>query len=97
MLIAPVTLAALWRRGQEGWPRCFPIVQFPNAPLLVAFAGWGLAAVTDGTANDMGRAAFVAGLGVWALLELVAGVNWFRRLVGAAALVWIVVALADKL
>ena len=76
-----------------GWPRSFPIVQFPNPPLLVAFARWGLAAVTDGTAHDVGRVVFVAGLGVWALMELVAGVNWFRRLLGAAALVWIVAGL----
>jgi hypothetical protein len=27
-------------------------------------------------------------------MEVVTGVNWFRRLVGAAALVWIVVGLA---
>jgi hypothetical protein len=73
-----------------GWPRSFPIVQFPNAPLLVAFAGWGLAALTDGTAHDFGRSVFVVGLGVWALLELESGVNWFRRLVGAGTLVWIV-------
>jgi hypothetical protein len=92
-----VTIAALWRRGQAGWPRSFPIVQFPNAPLLVAFAGWGLAAVTHGTAHDVGRAVSVVGLGVWALLEVVAGVNWFRRLVGAGALVWIVAGLADNL
>ena len=97
MLIGAVTLAALWRRGQVGWPRSFPIVQFPNAPLLVAFAGWGLAALTDGAAHDVGRSVFVVGLAVWALLELVSGVNWFRRLVGAGALVWIVVGLAEKL
>jgi hypothetical protein len=92
-----VTIAALWRRGQVGWPRSFPIVQFPNPPLLVAFAGWALAAVTHGTAYDVGRSVFVVGLGVWALLELVAGANWFRRLVGAGALIWIVADLAGRL
>ncbi len=92
-----VTVAALWQRGQVGWPRKFPIVQFPNPPLLVAFAGWGLAAVTRGTAHDLGRTVFVVGLGVWALLEVGGGVNWFRRLVGAGALAWIVAALAGKL
>jgi hypothetical protein len=91
-----VTIAALWRRGQVGWPRSFPIAQFPNPPLLVAFAGWGLAAVTHGTAHEVGRSVFVVGLGVWALLEAVAGVNWFRRLVGAGALVWIVAGLAGS-
>ncbi|HMJ97438.1 MAG TPA: hypothetical protein VK486_16430 [Thermoleophilaceae bacterium] len=72
-------------------------MQFPNPPLLVAVAGWGLAAVTDGTSHDVGRSVFVVGLGVWALLEAVAGVNWFRRLVGAGALVWIAADLAGKL
>ena len=28
----------LWRRGQHGWPERFPLVQVPNAPLLVALA-----------------------------------------------------------
>ena len=92
-----MTIAALWRRGQVGWPRSFPIVQFPNPPLLVALAGWGLAAVTHGTPHDVGRAIFVVGLGVWALLEAVAGVNWFRRFVCAGALVWIVAGLGGEL
>jgi hypothetical protein len=92
-----VTLAQLWRRGQEGWPRRFPIAQFPNPPLLLAFAGSGLAAVATGTAHDVGRAIFTIGLGVWAWLETVAGVNWFRRLLGVAGLVWIVVSLTGEL
>jgi hypothetical protein len=92
-----VTVGALWRRGQVGWPRRFPLVQFPNPPLLVAFAGWGFAAVTRGTAHDVGRSVFVVGLGMWALLEAVHGVNWFRRLLGAGVLVWIVAGLAGGL
>ena len=92
-----VTIAELWRRGQRGWPRRFPIAQFPNPPLALALAGWGLAAAARGPAHDVGRVVFVAALGVWAVEEAVAGVNWFRRLLGAGALVWIVVALASKL
>jgi hypothetical protein len=92
-----VTAPELWRRGQLGWPRRFPIAQFPNPPLLIAFAGWGLAAVTDGTAHDVGRAVFTVGLSVWAWQEAVSGVNWFRRLIGVGALVWIVVDLAGRL
>ena len=95
--MSAVTVAALWRRGQVGWPRSFPIAQVPNPPLLVALAGWGLAAVTRGTTHDVGHSVFVVGLGVWALLEAVAGVNWFRRLVGAVALVWVVAGLVGKL
>jgi hypothetical protein len=89
-----VTSAELWRRGQVGWPRRFPIAQFPNAPLLLAFAGWGLAAATHGTPHDAGRVVFAIGLAVWALQEVVGGVNWFRRLLGAGALAWIIVGLA---
>jgi uncharacterized membrane protein len=92
-----VTATELWRRGQDGWPRRFPIVQFPNAPLLLAFAGSVLAAVADGTAHDVGRAVFFVGLGIWAWEEATDGVNWFRRLLGVAALVWIVASLASEL
>lgn len=86
-----MTVAELWRRGQLGWPRRFPIAQFPNPSLLLAFAGLGLAAVTRSTAHDVGRAVFLLGLAVWAVEEIVGGANWFRRLLEAAALVWIVV------
>jgi hypothetical protein len=92
-----VTIAELWRRGQVGWPRRFPIAQFPNPPLLLAFAGSGLAAAADGAVHDAGRALFVLGLVVWALEEALSGVNWFRRLLGLGALVWIAVGLAGEL
>jgi hypothetical protein len=92
-----VTIAELWRRGQVGWPRRFPIAQFPNPPLLLAFTGSGLAAVASGTAHDVGRAVFTLGLAVWGWEEVVSGVNWFRRLLGVGALVWIAVGLAGEL
>jgi hypothetical protein len=95
--MSPVTTAELWRRGQVGWPRRFPIAQFPNPPLLLAFAGWGLAAESGGTAHEVGRAVFTLGLAVWAWEEAVSGVNWFRRLLGAGALIWIVAGLAGEL
>jgi len=92
-----VTLAEVWARGQAGWPRPFPIAQFPNPPLLFAFAGWVLATVAGGDAHDVGRAVFVLGLGAWAWGEALDGVNRFRRLLGAGALVWLVVSLAGDL
>jgi hypothetical protein len=91
------TIAELWRRGQLGWPRRFPIAQFPNPPLLVGFAGLGLAAVAGGGAHDAGRVIFTVGLAVWALQEALSGVNWFRRLLGLAVLAWIAVGLAGAL
>ncbi len=92
-----MTVAELWRRGQAGWPRSFPVAQFPNPPLLLAFAGLGLAAATDHTAHDIGRAVFTIGFGVWAWEEAADGANWFRHLLGAGALVWIVARLAGEL
>jgi hypothetical protein len=92
-----VTIAECWRRGQVGWPRRFPIAQFPNPPLLVAFAGLGVAAAAGGTTHDAGRAVFTVGLSAWAWEEAVDGVNWFRHLIGVGALVWIVVRLAGEL
>ena len=59
-----MSVEELWRRGQEGFPRSFPIVQFPNLPLLLAFSGWGVAAAAQGAAHDAGRAVFTIGLGV---------------------------------
>ena len=34
------SLSEGWRRGQHGWPARFPVLQLPNAPLIVALAGW---------------------------------------------------------
>ncbi len=94
--MSAVTIAELWRRSQMGWPRRFPIAQFPNPPLLIASAGWGLAAESGGTPHEVGRAVFTLGLAVWAWEEAVSGANWFRRLLGAGALIWLVAGLAGK-
>jgi hypothetical protein len=85
------TLTNRWRRGQHGWPESFPLVQFPNAPLLVALGALLVAALTDGSVHSYARAAFYAGLSAWASGELADGVNWARRVLGAAGLVYVVV------
>ncbi len=91
-----MTVAELWRLGQRGWPRPFPIAQFPNPPLLVAFTGWGLATASGGTAHEIGRVVLTLGLAVWAYGEATGGVNWFRRLLGVGGLVWIIANLAGE-
>jgi hypothetical protein len=91
-----VTAAELWRRGQVGWPRRFPIAQFPNPSLLLALAGLAFAAATSGPAHDVGRAVSTVALAVWALQELVGGVNWFRRLLGTGVLAWVILGLATS-
>ena len=92
-----MTAAELWHRAQDGWPRRYPVAQFPNAPLLASFAGSGVAALTSGDAHDAARAVAILGLGIWAWLELTDGVNAVRRVVGAGALVWVVTGLAGQL
>src|SRR3954447_6128579 len=83
-------LRHFWRRAQHGWPAGFPVVQFPNAPLLVALGGWLVAALTDGSAHAYARATFYGGLAAWAWIELDDGTNWFRRALGAGGLVYVV-------
>jgi hypothetical protein len=91
------TLARLWRRGQHGWPASFPLVHLPNPPLLVATGGWLAAAATDGSVHDYARATVYAGISAWAWEELTDGVNWARRALGAAGLVYVVVRVGTAL
>ena len=91
------TLRSLWQRGQRGWPERFPIAQFPNAPLIVAFGGWAVAAATDGSLHDDARGTFYAGLAAWGWIELTDGVNWVRRVVGAGGLVYVIAQIGDAL
>ncbi|HEX3517595.1 MAG TPA: hypothetical protein VHT29_01020 [Solirubrobacteraceae bacterium] len=73
----------LIRRVREfGWPRDFPLVQFPNVPLIAAFVGGQAAAVFHGAGHVAGAVVSYAALTIWAYEELVDGVNWFRHLLG---------------
>ncbi|HVV74498.1 MAG TPA: hypothetical protein VHC43_00565 [Mycobacteriales bacterium] len=92
------TATRAWRRFQGltqlGWPRRFPIAQFPNLPLIVA-VGAGVAHhfIAGTTARYLRAIAYVA-LGIWAYEEVAQGSNWFRRLLGATFLVIVVVRVA---
>jgi hypothetical protein len=70
--------------------------QFPNPPLWIALAALlatGLA--NDGsTIDDLARAIFYVAFTVWAYEEAAHGVNGFRKALGAAALGFVVVAVA---
>jgi hypothetical protein len=67
-----------------GWPKSFPLVQFPNAPLIVAFLAGTTAGVVHGAAHADAKAASYLAMMIWAYEELVDGVNWFRHLLGLA-------------
>jgi hypothetical protein len=77
-----------------GVPRRFVLAQWPNPPLWIALAGVLVARLTGGWVHAYARGVTVAGLAAWAYLELTDGVNWFRRALGGAGLVYVVVQVA---
>ena len=79
--------------------RGYTVGQSPNPPLWVALAALVVSWLTDGagTVNDVARAVLYVALTVWAYEEAARGVNGFRRGLGAAALVLILVAVARGL
>jgi hypothetical protein len=75
--------------------RGYTVGQFPNLPLWVALAALLVSQLSDGgTVDDTARAVLYVALTVWAYEEAARGVNGFRRVLGAVALVLIVVAVA---
>jgi hypothetical protein len=62
------------------------LAQFPNAPLLLAIAAWIAQRLLHGQAADVAEALGTVGIIAWAWLELTAGVNAFRRVLGAVVL-----------
>lgn len=79
---------AAWRGRQRltqvSFPRSYPIVQFPNLPLIIAFTSGLAAHYSHGQEHSDARAVSYLSMGVWAYLELFQGVNAFRRLLGLA-------------
>jgi hypothetical protein len=84
----------LWEKAQRGWPPGFVIVQFPNPPLIVALVAFLAGRFAHGVTAAYASSAFYVALGIWAYEEAVRGANWFRRLLGAGFLIYIVVSLA---
>ena len=79
---------------RSGWPRGFPIVQFPNVALLTAFASGLVAARVHGVGHNDAAAVSYLAMAIWAYEELVHGVNWFRHLLGLVYIVSTVTHLA---
>lgn len=72
-----------YRRVREfGWPRAFPIVQFPNNPLILAFLAGQVAAMVHGAGRSDALAVSYLAMAIWAYEELAHGVNWFRHGLG---------------
>jgi hypothetical protein len=85
------------RLTQVGLPRRFPIVQFPNAPLILAFLAGELGSHIHGASRSYATAAAYLAMTVWAYEELARGVNWFRRLLGLAYMIILIVRVAHGL
>jgi hypothetical protein len=77
-----------------GFPRRFPIFQFPNAPLVVAFVAGHTARAVHGTVHPYLISVSYLAMTVWADDELRHGVNWFRRLLGLAFVIILIIRVA---
>ncbi len=85
------------RMTQLSFPRSYPIVQFPNAPLILAFAAGLVANHSHGLEHAYAQAASYLAMAIWAYLELFHGVNTFRRLLGLTYTISTAVHLANAL
>jgi hypothetical protein len=65
-------------------PRRYPILQFPNPPLIAAILAAAFARTTDGTTASNARILSQLSTLVWAYEEIKSGANWSRRLLGVA-------------
>jgi hypothetical protein len=82
--ILPEGWRAFRRLTQLSFPRSYLIIQFPNAPLILAFASGLVAQHSRGLEHADAQAVSYLSMAVWAYLELFQGVNTFRRLLGLA-------------
>ena len=96
-----LTFSSVWRAFKHlttlGYPRRYPLVQFPNLPLIIALiCGYGSRHIR-GTGHAYLLAVAYLAMTIWAYEELVRGTNWFRRLLGLAFLVILVLDVAHGL
>ena len=94
-------LLSVWlaykRLTQLSFPRRFPIVQFPNLPLIVAILAGEADTFLDGSAHSYAASVSYLAMTIWAYEELVHGVNWFRRLLGLTYVILLIVRVAHAL
>jgi len=90
-------LAGYRRVRGFGWPRRFPIAQFPNNPLIVAFVAGQVAMMLHGAGHVDAQTISYLAMTIWAYEELAHGVNWFRHLLGLAYIISTSVHLAGAL
>lgn len=79
------------------WPRRYPLAQFPNVPLVIGLLAALAARAAQGSVHGELRAVEYMAMTVWAYEEVSAGVNGFRRVIGAGALAYLAASLAGEL
>ncbi len=80
-------LAGYRRVRAFGWPRRYPLAQFPNNALITAFVAGQVATMLHGTGYFDARAISYLAMTIWAYEELAHGVNLFRHLLGLAYII----------
>jgi hypothetical protein len=95
------SFSSAWRALKHlttlGYPKRFPIVQFPNLPLIIGVTSGHLGRYVHGVGYGYLRAAGYLAMTIWAYEELVRGTNWFRRLLGLTYVVILFIRLAHGL
>jgi len=95
--IAQRAWSACRRLTTLGFPQRYPLVQFPNLPLIVGLLAGVAASQLTGLEQAYARALAYLGIAIWAYLELLSGSNLFRRLLGLAFAIVTVVRLAHAI
>jgi hypothetical protein len=94
-------LLSIWlaykRLTELSFPRRFPIVQFPSLPLIIAVVAGEASKFLDAREHSYAISVSYLAMTIWAYEELVHGVNWFRRLLGAVFLTYLIVRVAYAL
>ena len=94
-LTSKASLRAAFRRLTGfGFPLRFPIVQFPNLPLIVAFLAGQAGTFLNGTEHAYAASVSYLAMTIWAYEELVHGVNWFRRVLGLTFVILLIMRVA---
>jgi hypothetical protein len=79
------------------FPKRYPIIQFPNWPLILAFVAGQAAGRLHGMPHDDAQAISYLSMILWAYGELAHGVNRFRNLLGLVYVISTTVHLASAL
>lgn len=64
----------------------FVLFQWPNAPLSIAIVGWFIHRFSSDWLQSLSLVVYIVALTIWAVWELVSGVNWLRRALGGVVL-----------